>query len=415
MNYLIKNALIVCNTSPHHMQRRDITVVNGKIDKIGKKLTITKGKIIEGSDLHVSLGLCDIGTHSGEPGHEYRETIHSLSSAALRGGYTMLAIMPDTKPITQSKADIQYLIQHTDRQGVAILPIGALSKDLKGANFTEYIDMHEAGAVAFSDGLRSVTDSGLLTRSLQYASQKNKLIIHHPYDKAMADGGHIHEDVTSTTMGLKGIPSCAEYTMVYRDLSILEYAGGRLMEHAISTERSVALIKAAKKDKQNLYSSVAALNLLHTDEDMIDFDTHLKVKPVLRTKADQKALIKGLKEGTIDVIVSNHHALDEEVKNLEFTYAEPGANVLETIYVALIHSLYDEVGVERLIDALTTAPRRILGLATTLDEGYKADLTIIDRGAMTTIMLDTLQSLSKNNPHIDKTFGAQVLMTLAPH
>ncbi|HMU04271.1 MAG TPA: hypothetical protein PJ990_11630, partial [Saprospiraceae bacterium] len=171
MTFLIKNVTIVHEGSKHHLQKTDIFIHEGKIEKIGKNIKSADAEVIKGNDLYCCIGLCDIGTHSGEPGYEHRETIDSLTKAALAGGYTTLAIFPNNKPVTQSKADIKYLKDHPDRNGVEILPIGALSKDLKGVDIAEYMDMSSGGAIAFSDGMKSVQDTGLISRALQYANQ----------------------------------------------------------------------------------------------------------------------------------------------------------------------------------------------------------------------------------------------------
>ncbi len=414
MNYLIKNAIIIHQASPYNGKKKDIFVREGIIESIGKDIT-PKGKFttIQGKALKVCIGLCDIGTHTGEPGHEHRETIHSLTSAALKGGYTALAIFPNNAPITQSKSDIFHLSQHADRQGVHLYPIGALSVDTKGANIAEYIDMSSAGAVAFSDGMKPIQDSGLLSRALIYARQIDRLIINHPSDKSLASGGEMHEGAMSTSLGMKGVPSIAEMSSLQRDLLILSDTGGRLLEHCLSTEGAVSAIKIAKKNTQGLTASVAYMNLIHTDEDMADFDTNLKVEPVLRGKADRKALIKGVNDGVIDAIVSNHTPLDEEVKNLEFSYAEAGATGLETCLPLLLHHLSSEVDLSVIINALTVGPRKILGLPIPdISEGAKVDLCVFDTEEKTPFTLHNRASLSKNNPYLGNEWKGRVVATI---
>jgi dihydroorotase len=414
MNYLIKNATVLHDTSPYHGKKVDILVRNGIIDKIGKKISNDcDAVLIEGKSLHVCIGLCDIGTHSGEPGHEYRETISSLTKAALRGGFTCLSIFPNNVPVTQTKSDILNLTNHTDRNGVSIHAIGALSADLKGANIAEYLDMSTAGAIAFSDGMQSIQNSGLLSRAMLYAKQIDGLIIHHPNDKSLDNGGEMHEGQSSTMLGMKGSPSIAEINFVNRDLLLWNYNSGRLLEHCISTEGACQLIKTAKKSKQGLAASVAYMNLVHTDEDLVEYDSNLKVEPVLRGKNDRKALVKSLNDGTIDIIVSNHTPLDEEVKNLEFTYAEAGATGLETCLPSLLHHLSGEVDIMTMIRALTTRPRQVLNvLIPDIKAGGKAELCVFDLDGVTEIKVNEQASLSKNNPYFDKKLKGKVLATI---
>jgi dihydroorotase len=414
MNYLIKNAIILHETSPHHNKKVDILVKHGIIEKIGKKIEDDgHNTVINGKALHICIGLCDIGTHSGEPGHEHRETMHSLTSSALKGGYTTLAIFPNNKPVTQTKSDIYHLTNHENRNGVKIHAIGALSIDLKGVDIAEYIDMAAAGVVGYSDGLKPIAHSGLLSRALQYVKQIEGLIIHHPLDKSLANGGEMHEGITSTTLGMKGCPSIAEISFVQRDILVWGYTGGRLLEHCISTDGACQLIKTAIKNQEGLSASCAYMNLIHTDEDMVDYDSNLKVEPVLRGKSDRKALIKALKDGTISAIVSNHTPLDEEVKNLEFSYAEPGAIGLETCFPMMLHHLTNEIELMTLVRSVTTGPRSILGLSIPdIKVGEKADLCVFDTEGTTEISIATKSSLSKNCPYFDKKWKGSVVATI---
>jgi dihydroorotase len=413
MTYHIKNATILHKGSALDGKKRDLIIANGIIKEIGSKLSDPKAKVIEGKGLHVCIGLCDIGTHTGEPGREDRETMQSLTSGALKGGYTCLAIFPNNQPITQSKADVQFLKRHPQSQGVEIHAIGALSIDTKGANITEYIDMHTAGAIAFSDGMKAVQDAGLLSRALTYADQIGGLIIHHPNDKTLSAGGEMHEGEMSTNLGMKGVPSIAESSMVQRDILVADYTGGKLLLHCLSAEQSLTMVKTAKKSNPKLYTSVDYMHVIHIDKDLVDFDTHLKVIPVLRDAIDRKAIIKAINDDVIDIIVTNHTPLDVEVKNLEFTYAEPGAIGLETCLPALLHHAADKIALEKIIHKLTISPRQILGLnIPKIAVGEKANLCIFDINADTVINADDIASISKNSPYIDKVLKGKVVATI---
>ncbi|MBC7885804.1 MAG: amidohydrolase family protein [Saprospiraceae bacterium] len=413
MNVLIKNATIIHKGSKFHLKKYDLLISGGKIQKIQKGITDHKGSKLEGKDLYCCIGLCDIGTHSGEPGFEHRETLHSLSKAALAGGYTSLAVFPNNIPVTQTKADIKYLKEHAELQGVEIWPIGALSKDIKGVDIAEYMDMAAGGAVAFSDGMKSIQNTGLLSRALQYAAQIGGVVIHHPDDHHLSQGGEMHEGEMSTLLGLKGIADIAELHTVQRDILINEYNSGNLIEHCISSERSVSVIKKAKEAQKSLFSTVSYMNLLHTDADMHDFNTNLKVSPVLRSEKDKKALIHGLKNGTIDAIVSNHTPLDEESKNLEFPYAIPGAIGLETCLMACVSGLRDEMDLADIIEKLTVMPRKILNIPIPeIEEGQSVNLCVFEITQPFIFTTSDLRSKSTNSPYVDKEFDVRVLAAM---
>jgi dihydroorotase len=412
MKTLIKNVTIIHAGSEYHLKAKDIYIKDGLIEKIGKHLTIESDRIIEGEGLYCSIGLCDIGTHSGEPGYEHRETIDSLTKSALAGGYTALAVFPNTKPITQNKGEVKYFINHADRNGVEIYPIGALSKDCKGEDISEFLDLKAAGAIAFSDGIHSIHDSGLLSRSLRYADQFDGIIIHHPNDAFLSKGGEMHEGEMSTSLGMKGVPEISELIAVQRDLLINGYSGGRLMEHCLSSKDTVELIAENKKTNQSVFASVAYLNLLKTDQNLNDFDTNLKVLPVLRSEADKQALIAGLKNNTIDVIVSNHTPLEEEVKLLEFPFAKFGASGLETCLVACLTNLSGQLGLENIVHKMTIVPRSILHIPIPqIKEGDKVNLCVFQTGVKNQYRTENVQSKSLNNPLIGDEFSVRVLGT----
>ena len=413
MDILIKEVIVLHPTSDHHQQEVDIHISNGNIKKIGKNLNISADKIITGSRLYCCIGLCDIGVHTGEPGNEHRETISSVTQAALTGGYTALAVFPDTKPVMQTKASIGFIKNHPERHGVDLYPIGALSKDVKGVDIAEYMDMKQAGIIAVSDGMNGIDDTSLMSRALQYASTLALPVIHHPCDHHLSAGGEMHEGVVSTSMGMRGIPSIAELNMVQRDTLLQSYNGGTIIEHAISASESVEAIRTAKKQNQNITATVAYMNLLHTDEDLVDFDSNLKVQPVLRSESDRLALVNGLKDGTIDAIVSNHTPLDEEAKNLEFPYATAGAIGLETCLAAVVDGLSNDLNLSEIITKMTVGPRQLLGLEIPeIKEGAKANIAVFDTNAPWSMAMSEIVSKSKNSPYIDMQFKTKVVFVL---
>ena len=414
MDLLIKDAVVLHKGSTFHLQQLDILIAEGKISKIGRNIEPTRPtKTLRGNQLYCTIGLCDIGVHSGEPGFEQRETIQTLTSAALKGGYTALLVFPNTMPVIQTKSNIRFLQNHPERQGVKIFPIGALSSDLKGKDINEYMEMASDGAKAISDGLLPIQDTTLLNRAMLYAGNAGLPLIVHPEDHHLSQGGQMHEGYMSTSLGMKGVPDVAETQMVMRDISMLSYNSGTIIEHGISDRKSVTLINVAKNEGASIASTVAYLNLLHNDEVLHDFDSNFKVKPVLRSEADRLSLIEGVKNHTIDAIVSNHVPLDTEAKDLEFTYAEFGATGLETCFPALVDGLIEELKIEEIVDKLTIGPRQLFDIDIPLiQEGEDAELCVFDTEHEWTYSADNIMSHSHNNPYIGHTFHTKILATI---
>ncbi len=413
MKYLIKDCKIVDKRSKLNGKRVDILVEKGKIANIGKNLNNDKAKVIKGKNLCASIGWMDIGTHLGEPGYEHRETFESLTEAALAGGYTDLVTMPQSIPAIQSKAQIKNLILTGQSMGVDIHPLGALSNDLNGDNITEFVDMHHGGAVGFTDGLKPVAKGGLILRALQYVKSFDGVILHHPTDESISNGDLIHEGSISTSMGMKGSPSLAEELTVYRDIQLNSYAESKLCLHMISAADSISIIKNQKKKDQNVTSGVSYLNLIKTHEDLTDFDSNLKVKPILRSTKDRKALQKGLLDDTIDYISSNHVPLEIEKKHLEYPYASHGAIGLETTFAALNTYVASSVDLDTIIEKLTTGPRSIFNIEMpSIAVGEVAKLTIFDPSIEWTYEEQSIKSTSNNSPFIGDTFTGKVKATV---
>lgn len=413
MEILIKKAKIVAPGDKNHLKIRDILISKGKIANIGSSISAPKAKIIESKDLHVSVGWMDIGTHIGEPGLEHRGTIATASRAAANGGFTDLVVMPIVLPVTDSKSQISYIQNNQPTNGTRIHAIGAVSKGAKGDDLTEMMDMAAAGAVAFGDGLRSIQDSGMMIRALQYVKATGRPIINCALDKSIAHEGLVHEGAVSVAMGIQGIPSIAEHTAVLRDSYLAKYTDSQLIVHCISTKESCQMIADAKQNEVQIFSTVPYLNLIHTDDEVKNFDANLKVKPPLRSSADRKALIKGLKSGAITAIVSNHVPLEEELKKLEFSYAAFGAIGLETLFAALHSHINKELDLDTLISALTTGPRAML----TLDQpeikvDEQACLTLFDPTIEWTYTQSNSKCISTNSPYFNQSFTGKVIGTV---
>lgn len=414
MRYLIKNARIV---SPDKIsQKKDILIVQGKIVKIGKKLVDAKAKIIESKNLHVSIGFCDIGTHIGEPGFEERETIQSISKAAASGGYTTLAPFPNLNPIVDNKSVLRFIRQEFENTVIEAQPIGAISKKCEGKDIAEMLDMHQQGAVAFSDGNHSVQDTGLTLRALQYTKTINKTVIQHPNNTVLSKGTSMHEGEVSTSLGLPGNPRESEIIMAKRDIDLAKYADAPLCLHNISTAELTDIIKKAKKKSNGISASVAVMNLLHTDDELKDFDPMYKVHPPIRESSDRRKLLKAVNNDVVDFISSNHRPMDPENKDLEFFRSAYGASTIETTFSSLLAFAGDTLSLSKIIEKLAYGPRRILDLVIpSIQEGEIANLCIFDPVSERKVNLSNLYSKSKNNPYIGQKLKGNVIAVFNKH
>jgi dihydroorotase len=395
-------------------QNRDILInADGKIQSIAAAKSLipnNKTRVFEALNAHVSIGWFDVGALTGDPGLEHRETLETVSQAAMAGGYTTLAPFPNTEPTVHSKSEILYIKNRTQTYLIDFQPIGALSINTDGKDMAEMLDMRAAGAIAFGDGRRTTQDAGLLLRGLQYAKIFDGVIFNRPNDKSTSPHGQMHEGVVSTSLGLPAIPSMAEEMMVQRDLHLVRYSDSRLHFHNLSAARSVALVRQAKEQGLRVTASVAALNLCFSDEILRGFDTNFKVMPPLREAEDIAALIEGLADGTIDFITSNHAPIDEEGKNLEFAYADFGAIGLETTFGLINKFLHNQFTINDLVRFFAENARRVLGLKIpVIAEGEMANLTIFDPATEWTFTTKDIRSKSKNSPLVGNTLRGSVL------
>lgn len=411
MKLLIKKATIL-QPGSKASTKKDILIEHGVITNIARSITDSKAKIIESNNLHVSPGWLDIGAQCGQPGFEYRETYVSMGKAARAGGYTALATFPRTNPPIHSRLEIEYIQQLNPFVAVKIYPIGAVSQDLGGKDLTEIIDMIHAGAVGFSDGRLNPLETSLLTRALEYVIPFNSVIIDFPLDRSVTAQGQMHEGIVSTSLGLTGIPSVGEEITVQRDIQLVGYTGSRLHFHAISSAASIPVIQRARAEKLKITADVPAMHLLLEDKHVGDFNSHLKVLPPLRTQKDRKALLKGLKDGTIDHISSIHHPMEVETKDCEFTFASFGSIGLETAYGAANTALREIMSAEEIIDKFCSGPRTILGIPTPeIKKGEKAELTLFDPDLQWTYE-GTKHSLSHNDALKGTSFTGKVIGTV---
>lgn len=406
MKLLIRSAKIVCPSSPHHLKTTNVLIQNGKIVEIGKQVSAADREI-DAEGMLLSSGWFDLGALVGDPGHEAREDLYSLNKCAASGGFTEVAVLPNTSPVIQTKNDIAYLMRGNENRLVQVHPIGAVTKKCSGEELTEMIDLRHAGAVAFGDGIQPLWNTDILLKALQYLQPLNALLMDHAEDILLNKFGQAHEGPNATKLGLKGMPRIAEECAISRNLELLAYTGGRLHFSKISTAKSIELIRAAKKQGLLVSCDMTAYQALLDDSLLEDFDTNYKVNPPLREKKDNEALIKGLKE-TIDVLCSGHTPLEDEEKNVEFEQAEFGIINWPTFASQLV-TLSKWVPLEELIEKVTDAPRRLLNLPiVVIEEEAKANLTLLDPKKVWTLNETTSLSKSKNSPWWNKSLKGKV-------
>ena len=395
MTLLIKAAKIIDKSQPAlHLKKRDILVEKGLIKAIAADIDPPRGsKVITLKNLHVSPGWFDSSVSFGEPGHEERETISNGLEVAGRGGFTGIVLNTNTNPTPDTSGDIVFLKESARNHCTELFPMGTVSLQAHGKDLSEMFDMHCAGAVAFSDYKLPIENPNLLKLALLYAQNFGALVCSFPMDAQLGGRGQIHEGAMSVRLGLKGIPTLAEELRVARDLSLLEYTGGKLHIPTISSEASARRISEAKKNGLDVTCSVAIHHLWHTEEAMEEFDSHFKTLPPLRTPADRKFLRKALREGVIDFVTTDHCPLDVEEKRLEFDEAAFGATGLEEAF-GILNQLF---GPEDSAEILSRGRSRF-GLETPgLKAGNRALLTLFDPDAEYTLEAGDLRSTSKNS------------------
>lgn len=406
--YLIQSATILHPESPLNGQTLDVLISDGKISEIAKKIDASDKNliIIDAKGQFLSPGFLDINANFGEPGLETKEDMNTGCAAAAAGGFTAVALMPNTQPPIHSKAEVSYLLNKSQHNLVDIFPIGCISHHREGKELAEMFDMKDSGAIAFSDGNKPVSNAGLMSRALLYTKSFNGLIFSYAEDQDIAAKGKMNEGVMSTFLGMKGNPSLAEELMVSRDLYLAEYNDARIHFSTISTERTVDLIRKAKKAGVKVSCDVAAHQLVFTEENLEGFDSQFKVKPPLRTKADQKALIAGLKDGTIDAIVSQHTPHEIEFKDVEFEIASFGIIGLQTV---LPLALKSGLSPEQIVEKLAISPRKLMGIEIpSFDLGISANFILFNPLEKWTLNEDSNKSKSFNSPLMGQELTGKV-------
>ena len=396
-----------------------LLIENGKIADLGPGLFasgVPDGIHTIDCEGHLlAPGLIDMRVFTGEPGAEHRETLATASQAAAAGGVTTLIVMPNTNPVIDDVALVDYIERRArDTAIVHVHPMAALTRGLKGELMTEIGLLKEAGAVAFTDADRSVTNAQIMRRTMSYATLFDALIVQHAEDPDLAGDGVMNEGELASRLGLMGIPATAETILIERDVRLLELTGGRYHVAQVSCAESVDVIRRAKTRGLNVTCGVSAAHLTLNENDVESYRTFFKLSPPLRAEMDRRALVAGVADGTIDVIVSGHDPQDPETKRRPFAEAAFGAVGLETLLPALLSLVHNgDVPLERVLGALTFSPADLLGLTTgRLAVGLSADLALIDLHAPWRLDADLLSSKSKNTPFEDRHFEGRAIRTL---
>jgi len=395
---VIQNGTIL-DPSQNLQQKADVLIENGRVSKIGSGLKADQ--TIDATGCYVTPGLIDVHVHFREPGDEEEETIASGAAAAAAAGFTTVCVMPNTKPALDNESQIEFVLRESERVGLCnVLPVGAITKGRDGKELAELASMHQRGAVAFSDDGQGVDSPAVMRKALQYIKMFDGLIMQHCEDHALG-GGAMNAGVVSTTLGLPGVPGEAEQLMIARDVLLNRTIGCRYHVQHISTAFSVELIRQAKAAGLPVTAEVAPHHLLLTDESCRSYDTNFKMNPPLRTQADVDACIKGVKDGILDILATDHAPHLAEEKELEFAAAPNGILGVEGALSLYIKALVTpgHIGWMKLIDLMSTAPAKLIKLDRgTLKPGSVADVTIIDPELEWTIDKEQFLSKSRNTP-----------------
>ena len=407
MKILIKQAKIISPSSPFNGQTKDILITDGRITTISNTITEKADQTIAQNGLCVSIGWMDVFADFGDPGFEQKENIESGAKAAAAGGFTDVMLIPNSSPVVDNKSQVEYIVQKAKQVAINIHPIGAVSKKAEGKELSEMYDMRQSGALAFSDGIKPIQNSGLVLKALQYVKSFTGTVIQIPDDTGIGSNGLMNEGIISTQMGLPGKPAMAEELMVARDLKLARYADSKIHFTGISSPKSLEYIKRSKESGIQVSCSITPYQIYFCDEDLQGYDTNLKLNPPLRNKADMMAIRKALLDGTIDCMASHHLPQHWDDKTCEFEYAKPGMISLETMFAVL-----SECGLstEDFVKMQTINVRNIFGLSIPkIAEGEMATLTLFTPDTEFVFEESMIHSKSKNSPFIGKKLKGKVV------
>ena len=395
----------------------DLLIKNGKIHELKKEIKADGIEVLEGKNLHLFPGLIDMHVHFREPGFEQKETIVSGAKAALKGGFVGVVTMPNTNPPCDHQSVIDNIIRKANEVPFYIFPSGTITKARAGTELSEMADLKKAGAWAVTDDGNWVSDSLLMRRALEYASMLDLLVISHAEDHRLTAGGEMNEGIMSTRLGLKGIPNESEAIAVGRDILLSELTGAKLHLTHISTRSAVELIREAKKKKLSVTADATPHHIALTDEMLDSYDTNFKMMPPLRSEEDRKALIEGLKDGTIDAIATDHAPHTDEEKMAEFPDAPVGVIGVETALSVILTELYHKkiLSLAEIILKMSTNPAQIVKLPNGFGEikvGTEANLTLVDLNQEWTVKREDFISKSKNSSFIGSKLKGKAVATI---
>tara|TARA_B100001287_G_scaffold85182_1_gene71165 strand:+ start:1804 stop:3072 length:1269 start_codon:yes stop_codon:yes gene_type:complete len=410
MNIIIKSTKIIDVTSKYHNKIKDVYIEEGIIKKIGDKISKKGVQEYSSKNLHMSVGWMDMHCNFREPGYEYKDDLNSGIQSATNGGFTSVLLMPQTNPVIDNKSLVEFIKNNTKQSIIDVYTSGSITKSIEGNDLVEMRDMNSAGCRVFTDDKKSLNRNDVMKLALIYSKDFDGLIMNYPNDKSIYNDGKMNEGVISTKLGLRGIPNISEEIMVDRDISLAKYTDGNLHLSYISTEESVNKIKKAKKEGQKITCDVSINNLILSEEKLINFDTRYKLLPPLRTKKDNSALVKGLKNKTIDVICSDHSPENIENKKIEFDNAAFGIIGLETLFGLLGKYLSDKLTLEEIIEKISSNPRKIaLKEILKIEEGEKANITLFDPELEWEFNKKDIKSKSINTPFIGEKLKGKAL------
>ena len=409
MTILLRQVKIADTNSPFNGLVKDILVQDQQIISITDQYKGKADQIIECKHTNICPGFVDPFVQFCDPGMENRENLQSGAAAASVGGFTTVFVIPNTNPVIDTKSQVTYIHQHAQELPIHILPLGAISKKIEGKDLAEMIDMHSNGAIAFTDGLHPVQSTLLFLKALQYVKAFDGVVIQMPIDKSLGSLGLMNEGILSTQLGLPGIPAIAEELMIHRDIELVKYTQSKLHITSVSTAKGIALIAAAKKEGLPISCSVTPYHLFFTEEDIKDYNTLLKVFPPLRSKEDQKALIKAVENGIVDCISSHHMPQDWDGKNIEFENAKAGMASIETSFSAVKQKI-PSLSENKLAELFSINARQIFNLPSmTIEEGAAAEFTLFNTQASTCLSKENSKSKSANSPFWDLTLQGKII------
>ena len=407
---LLLNSVTVSDTTSKYFNSKVNILIDSKgyVKKISKnKISDKVKKVVDLEGLYISESWFDFNANFCDPGYEYKENLKSGVHVAINSGFLDVLITPNTNPIIQTKADVSYIQEKSFNNFCEIHPSAAISKNFNGKDLNDIIDLHNSGVKAFTNSYSCKESSEMIMNSLLYLNQIDTLLLTKPKDRSFSDGV-VNNGYYSNTVGLKGIPRISESIAVERDLSILEYVGGKIHFSGISTKESVSIIRDAKTKKLNVTCDVPIHNLILDDSKVVSFDSNYKVDPPLRTKEDIDALIEGINDGTIDIIASHHEPQDIDTKKCEFEKANFGVISLQTFFSNIVQ-LSRRIPLENLIKTFSTNPKKILGVETySVVEGSKASFTVFDPDGSWDYNENSNLSKSINSPWLNWSLKGKV-------